>query len=283
MKVNDDILLAQGRNATIMAYSANSGKLLWQNRFTNDYWIEDMGIFDNSLYVARHSTYLTAYNLNDGEILWSQRVPDRTSLFVFPDRETVYLGTSDSLRSYGVKTYDGDYLGPGRLLWEYSLDGLVDYMEKVDDTIYIAYYQDEGISFSAMDIKTFESKWNISYRQIPGILSIRSMVIENDVLYATGDKIVAIATQNGKVLWASERKAAYKKSIISGNVIYAIDRSYLYTLDKNTGVEMGRVPLPGLPSLISFIQGSYTNLFINDDLVIIVSNGQVYCYPRSVL
>jgi outer membrane protein assembly factor BamB len=281
MIVSRDILLAQGRNATISAYSADSGKLLWQDLRTVDYWIEDMVVFEDDLFVARYNTSLTAYNLGDGEILWSKPIPSRNSLFVFPEKEIVYLGTSDSLQAYQVPTYDAQYLGAGTLLWERDLDGVVEYMEKIEDVIYIAYYHDEGISFSSEDIKTFKTLWNIPYKKLPGILSIHLMFIENNILYAIGDRIIAISIQDGKVIWVNDREAAYKKSIISGNYIYAIDDSYLYILDKNTGIEMNRVPLPGQPSLVSLIQGSYSDLFNNGDTLFIVSNGQIYCFSRS--
>jgi outer membrane protein assembly factor BamB len=277
MKVSGDILLAQGEHATVAAYSTDSGRLLWDH-FTDNYWIEDMAVYENNLYVARYNAHLSAYNLSDGEILWSKDVPSRNSLFVFTDKDVVYLGTS-----YLLRIYETQQLIPGKLLQERNLKDLVTYMEKVDDTLYIAYYKNEEISFSALDISTFESKWDIPYGQLTNVSSIKSMVLKNGILYAIGDRVVAISLQNGEVLWVSDKEISYKKFIISHDIIYVVDGTYLYMLDKNTGVETRRVPLPGLPSLVSLVQGKQTNLFISDELVIIISNGQVYCYPRSAL
>jgi hypothetical protein len=72
-------------------------------------------------------------------------------------------------------------------------------------------------------------------------------------------------------------------SAISGDDIYVADETYLYLFDKNTGSEKYLVPLPGMPTLVSLIQGRYVDLFFTDEFAIIVSNGKVYCYPRSVL
>jgi outer membrane protein assembly factor BamB len=278
MKVSGDILLVQGEHATVAAYSANSGKLLWQNRFTVYGWIVDMAVNENNLYVARHSTYLTAYNLSNGNILWSQEVPDRNSLFVFAEKDKVYLGTSDL-----VRIYETQEVIPGKLLQEHNLNGLVASMKKVENTLYVAYYKNENISFSALDINTFENRWSIQFVQLPNVSSINSMIVENETLYATGDRVAAIALQDGKVLWISDKEISFKASAVSRDAIYALDETYLYAFDKSTGDEMERIPLPGISPLTSLVQVKHSNLFISAELVVIVSNGQVYCYPRSML
>jgi outer membrane protein assembly factor BamB len=277
MKVSGDILLAQGQHATVAAYSADSGVLLW-NRSSSNSWIEDMSVYENNLYVARHSDYLFAYNLSDGEFLWSIDVPNRNTLFVFADKDTVYLGTNHLMR-----IYDAQFSIPVNLLREHNFSGSVHFMKKAENTLYVAYYKDEGISISALDIRTFDSNWNIPYGQLPGISSINSMVIDNNILYAIGNRVVAISLENGNVLWGSNIDISYENSIIFHDVIYVTDGTYLYTFDKNTGTETRTIPLPGAHSLVSLFQGKYANLLMSDKLVIIVSNGQVYCFPRSVL
>lgn len=278
MELSRDILLVQGEHATVAAFSTDSGNLLWQNRFTVYGWIEDMAINDNTLYVARHSTYLTAYNLSDGDIFWSQEVPDRNNLFIFADKDKVYLGTS-----HLVRIYETQGVVPGKLLQEHSLNGLVATMKKVENTLYVAYYKDENVSFSALDINTFESRWSIHSDQLPNVSSINSIAIENGTLYAIGDQVAALALQDGKVLWISNEEISFKASTVSRDAIYVSDETYLYAFDKSTGIEMERIPLPGMPPLASLVQGKHSNLFISAELVVIVSNGQVYCYPRSTL
>jgi outer membrane protein assembly factor BamB len=277
MMASGDILLAQGQRAEVAAYSADSGKLLW-NHVTDNYWIENMAIYENNLYIARYNAYLTAYNLSDGEILWSKDVPSRNSLFVFADKDIVYLGTNHLMR-----IYDEQYSIPVNLFQEHNFKDAVNFMKKAGNTLYVAYYKNEGISILALDVSTFEDKWNIPYSQLPHISSINSMAIENDVLYAIGNRVAAISLQDGKVLWITNEEISYEKSVIFRDVIYAMDETYLHIFNKNTGVETKRVPLPGLPSLVSLIQGKHANLMISDGFIILVSNGQVYCYPRSVL
>jgi outer membrane protein assembly factor BamB len=156
-------------------------------------------------------------------------------------------------------------------------------MKKVENTLYVAYYKDENVSFSALDINTFESRWSIRLSQLPNVSSINSIAIENGTLYAIGDQVAALALQDGKVLWISNEEISFKASAVSHDAIYVLDETYLYPFDKSTGIEMKRIPLPGTPPLASLVQGKHSNLFISAELVAIVSNGQVYCYPRSTL
>ena len=273
MEKNVDTLFVPEKNETIVAYSVKTGKLIWKDSpKAGTTWIDDMNIGNNTLYVARYNGYLTAYDLSNGEFLWDKIVPDRTELYVMPDEDKVYLGTDESLFAYEAST--------GKLLREYKLNNLDAYMEKKDETIYIAYYQERGVSFSGLDFNTLETKWAISNHNPPDVSLINSIIFENDVLYGIGNRIVAVSMSSGDIFWVSDKKESYKTAIINGNEIYAVDRSYLYILDKTTGIEKKRIPLPGipLPPLISWALGSHTNLFISNDLLIVISNNQVNCY-----
>jgi outer membrane protein assembly factor BamB len=278
MVVSRDTLVAQGRNASVGVFNAFSGDLLWSNHHTHGYRIEDWDIFDAKLYIASYLKSFTAYNLLDGEILWSHSLVDRESLYVFADNEAVYLGADDSFNIYNTQQPT-----QGTLKAEHQLDGLVEYMKKIGNMLYVAYYHDAGISISAVDITTFEKKWNITYRKLPGVSSIKSMYLKNDILYAIGNRIVAISSQNGEILWISDQEISYNKIIFSKDLFYAVDENYLYILEKSTGIETMRTHLPGLPPIFSFIQGKHTNLFIKDNIMVIISNGKIYCYPLSVL
>jgi outer membrane protein assembly factor BamB len=278
MVVSRDTLVAQGRNASVGVFNAFSGYLLWSNHHTHGYRIEDWYVFDNKLYIASYLKSFTAYNLLDGEILWSHSLVDRESLYVFADNEAVYLGAGDSFN-----IYDTQQPNQGTLIKYHKLEGLVEYMNKIGNMLYVAYYHDAGISISAVEINTFERIWKIEYRKLPGVSSIRSMYLKNDILYVIGNRIVAISSQNGEILWISDQDISYNKIIFSKDVIYAVDEDYLYILEKGTGIETMRTHLPGLPPIFSFIQGKHTNLFIKDNLMVIISNGKVYCFPLSVL
>jgi outer membrane protein assembly factor BamB len=274
MLVSGDILLAQGRNAMIAAYSANSGQLLWQDGFSHGDWIEDMATYENNLYVARYSTSLTVYQLDSGEILWSPPVPDRSNLFLFTEKGKVYLGTDDSLR-----IYDTQQLLPSKLLEEVKLDDQIAYMEKAGNTLYIANYHEKGISLSAFNFSTLEKMWDVPYRQLPGLLSVNSMVISENILYVIGEKTVAISTNNGTVQWISDKDTFYKKSVIASDAIYAINDTNLSILDKDTGKELRLIPLPGSPLWMPLLIGLHSNMFFVNNYAVIVSNDQVSYYP----
>jgi outer membrane protein assembly factor BamB len=278
MKKSGDTLFASEKNETIAAYSWKTGETIWKDspKVGTD-WIDDMNINNNTIYVARYNGHLTAYDLSNGKLLWEKDIPDRTELFVMPDEEKVYLGTSASLFTYDPHT--------GELLGEYKLNRFAHYMEKKDETVYIANYKEKGFSFSALDLNTLETKWTTSKRNPQVTSSSDSMIFENDILYGIGNPIVAVSMPSGDILWISNKKENYKSAVINGNEIYAVDRSYLYILDKASGIEKKRIPLPGIPlpgitfpPLISWLFGSDTNLFISNDLLIVVSDNQVNCY-----
>ena len=192
-----------------------------------------------------------------------------------PDEDKVYLGTGESIFAYGAHT--GELV---ELLWEYKLNKLADYMEKKDGIVYIANYQEKGFSFSALDLNTLENKWSASSRTPQEISWIDSMVFENNILYGIGSRIVAVSLSSGDILWVSDKKETYESAVINGDEIYAVDRSYFYILDKASGIEKKRIPLLGitLAPLMSWLFGSHTNLFISNDLLIVVSNNQVNCF-----
>ena len=278
MKANENSLLVPEKNGRIAVYSVKTGKLIWEDASKiGTTWIDDMSINNNTVYVAHFNGYLTAYDEINGNFLWDKVVPNRTNLFVMPDEEKVYLGTDESLFAYDAHT--------GELLGEYKLNKSAHYMEKKDETVYIANYKEKGFSFSALDLNSFETKWTISKRNPPVTSRIDSMIFENDILYGIGNPIVAVSMSSGDILWISDKKENYKSAVINGDEIYAADRSYLYILDKASGIEKKRIPLPGIPlpgitfpPLISWLFGSDTNLFISNDLLIVVSNNQVNCY-----
>ena len=278
MKKSGDTLFAPEKNGTIAAYSLKTGETIWKDSpKVGAARIEDMNINNNTIYVARYSRHLTAYDLVNGKLLWEKDVPSRTELFVMPDEEKVYLSTSESLFVYDSHT--------GELLGEYKLNKFAQHMEKKDEIVYLANYKEKGFSFSALDLNSFETKWTISKRNPSVTSSIDSMIFENDILYGIGNPIVAVSMSSGDILWISDKKENYKSSVINGNEIYAVDRSYLYILDKASGIEKKRIPLPGIPlpgitfpPLISWLFGSDTNLFISNDLLIVVSNNQVNGY-----
>jgi len=105
MKLSGDNLLMPEKNGIIAVYSEKTGELIWKDssNFENS-WIEDIDVSSNTLYVARYSEYLTAYDLSNGEFLWDKVVPSRTSLYVMPDEDKVYLGTGESICAYGAHT-----------------------------------------------------------------------------------------------------------------------------------------------------------------------------------
>jgi outer membrane protein assembly factor BamB len=243
---SDGILIAQGENGGVIALIAKTGQLLWKDRLDVyhgteaalfDIWIEDVEIYDETVYVARYSTYLTAYNLYSGEIRWSTHIPDKSILVSIIDSENVFLTTSTSLMQFDGET--------GRIVKQYSLNSPgapIQDVLKDEDTFYFARTSDKGISVFALDSNTFGKKWTVS-SDVLSLSKFAGMVIDNNVLYISGDRLIAISTRNGQLLWNGEIKSRYGPPVVSDEKVYIQDRTNIYAYDKLSGLLIGRLPI----------------------------------------
>jgi outer membrane protein assembly factor BamB len=251
LTASDGILIAQGKDGRIMALTAKTGQLLWDDQLgvyhgteaaLSGAWIDDVEIYNGIVYAARYSTYLTAYDLFSGEIHWSADIPNRTILVIVMDSESIFLTTSTSLMQFDSES--------GRILQQYSLNSPgapVQDVVKDEDTFYFARTSDKGISVFALDSNSLEEKWTVPTDAL-SISKFAGMVIDNDVLYVSGDRLIAISTRNGQLLWNGEIKSRYGPPVVSGEKVYVQDRGNIYVYDKLSGLLIGRLPIKsGIP------------------------------------
>ena len=241
--ISDGIIIVQGKNGTVMAFSEETGGLLWENRLRvyhgteaalSDAWIEDAEIYNGIVYIARYSTSLTAYDLHNGEIHWSADVPDRTILVILLDSKNVFLTTSKSIIQFDSES--------GRMLHQRVLSTLIHYAIKYDDVFYFAMSSDEGISVFALNARTLDEKWARPSKEL-SLSEFSGMIIDNDVLYISGDRLIAVSARNGQLLWSGELKSHYGPPVVSGEKVYIQDRANIYAYDKVLGVLIGRLPV----------------------------------------
>jgi outer membrane protein assembly factor BamB len=271
IKSNEQTLIVQRDNGDVVSLAKSDGQLLWQNASQSQAPVFDMAINHDYAYVARLSSALTVYDAYTGTRIWSNSVPDRTSLYVFPISGKVYLGTSYELFGYDAQT--------GNLLLEHKFDGLVEKMLVDADHIYVA-YPDSGISFASLDTETLEQRWSIPPLSL-SLSVVNSILVESDVVYITGSKVVAVSALNGDLLWVSDAIDSFGRPVIQKNLLIVQGKTHLYVFDKVDGRMLSSQRLPGPFPLLSWMSYSQANPCQSETMFWLAHEKTLYAYDLS--
>jgi len=271
IKSNEKVMVLQRDNGTVLSLSAKDGQVLWEGESETNAPIYDMGIDQDFVYVTRLSTSIVAYDAESGEKIWSKSVPDRTSLYLFPENEKVFLGTGYMLFAYDART--------GDLLVEHILDGLMRKMFADANNIYIAYL-DGKYSFTSLDKETLEYRWSIP-SSLLSLSEVNAMLVKDDVVYVSGNKLVALSATNGEVLWVSDIEDVFGKPAIQNSFLVVQGRARVYVLNKIDGTLIDNQKISGFVPLISWMFYSQANPCASETMIWLSSNSFLYAYDLT--
>jgi len=271
IKSIEKVLVVQRGDGSIVSLSTENGQMLWQGISKTGLPVFDMNIDRHFAYVARSSLSLDAYDTSTGEKVWSSDVPDRTSLYVFPETDKVYLGTSYILFVYEAQT--------GNLLSEHRLDGFLGKMVVDSGSIYASYLNGK-YSFTSLDAKTLEYRWVVP-QDLLSLSEVNSIVVDDDVVYFSGNKLIALSATDGEILWVSDIKDIFGRAVIHKDFLIIQGKTQIYVLNKVDGNLIGNQKISGFLPLLSWMLYAQANPCASDTTVWLASNSYLYAYDLS--
>lgn len=271
IRSNGKVVILQRDDGTVVSLSIQDGKILWKSVSTTKAPVYDIGIDSNLVYVTRRSASVAAYDADSGERAWSETVPDRTSLYIFPGNDKVYLGTSYVLYAYDIRT--------GDMLLEHQLDGFMGKMVIDANSIYITYLNGEYI-FTSLDKESLEDQWSIP-RGLQSVSEVNAMLVDDSTIYVSGNKLLALSAATGETLWVSDIKDIFGKPVIHHDFLIVQGRTQVYVLNKSDGMLIDKQKIPGFLPLISWMSYSQANPCANQTMLWLANNSNLYAYDLS--
>jgi outer membrane protein assembly factor BamB len=241
-QIGGELLISPQAGSSLIALSLESGEKVW------DLQPEEINLKDPSLatiqsfqvegykvFVARYSWSLSAYSLQGGNLLWeSNEIPDRATLTLVANSDCVFLGAIHTLQCLDP--------GSGKLLWTKTFDGVIDSL-RIDERLLFIALQSGSESLMAIDLNTLKTKWSLSPDEISGE-KIRSMLSAEETLFAGGSHLYAISKLNGSIIWKSDEIGPLETPLILDTNIFVRNTGRdLFRLDKNSGIEVGRLEI----------------------------------------
>jgi outer membrane protein assembly factor BamB len=230
----DKYVIVETRKGDIAVLVRDTGEMVWKtSQGIAGNPVEDIKVSNGIVYVARYNSYLTAYALDSGEILWDKSVPDRSSLFLVPHNDKIILAAGELIRVYDAVS--------GKLVLEKHLETGIIKVVSDEKTLYLAVTQGDFVNLLAVDINSFESLWDISFRTYTNPAGAKLNLV-NHVLYLSGDHISSISCSNGKLLWINKSLSDLGMSTVLDDKIFVPEwDSRLHILDASTGTEIGKI------------------------------------------
>lgn len=196
-------------NSSTYAFSADSGKMIWQHNtgFANGI----PTISGDTIYVPSG----TIYALSTQDVV--------TSIPVIVN-DTLYTG------SYGNAMYALD-TASGKARWVYHTDGRVYVAPSVDHGVVYAGIGDDGPRLFAIDAQSGKLIWHTN----TFIDSMTQLVVTDGLLYTSqNNSLVGLNPQNGEVIW-HYRDIHGATLLANGHVLYATsDSGDLYAFETHT-------------------------------------------------
>jgi outer membrane protein assembly factor BamB len=275
---NSSYVVVQSQANMISVYNKNDGKSIWHTDYDpsaiNILGEDNSSIYDtaisNQLVIAsRWNTSLTAYALKDGQEVWSNEVPDRTRLTIMPYKNRIYLGTIDKIIVYDSKD--------GRILGDFNLKGTIQNYFADENIIFIAF--DSGnCAFAAFDIEKLNYQWCIKPSNIYFSRNKTEILLNNDIVYFSGDRLVSIYKMTGSVNWNVPGQDEFENPILYNKFIYLPTVDRLYKVDPSNGKLLVQFKLPKQDSFI-FKTATYSFLpTLYNNEVIVFNKNKIVAY-----
>lgn len=260
----DSFLIVPERGGTLAVFSASSGEQLWRHspKYTAD--IEAITASNGILVVSRHSEYITAYDLATGDIQWQVDIPDRSYVHVVAENGIVYTDLEGSLIAYNIAS--------GDQLWTKALDIHIGRTLLGDNTIYTVLGTEESTTIAAIDKNAQFVKW-IRPFYTSGYSIDTYLTSDDEVIYAAGDKLMAIAGDSGRILWLTDFIGNLFQPMVLGDTVFVVGGKHLYAFDKRTGQQVGMLPIQTgiLPTI-------FDPVVAGDLLIVPVNNFTIHAY-----
>ena len=270
----DDLIIVPEKDSHIGAYSLDTGNLIW--RTIKDYYyvsdprlmtIEAILYGNGMLFVARGNNKLMTYNLATGQVEWAVDAPNRSNLYLTTDDDTVYLAGGHRIMAYGMKD--------GNLLWDRDFQSLPGPILIDQDVLYVAEFNGKSI-LTAFDLSTQTERWNVLFPMIDDF-NPQCLSAYGDVVYLSGQVIIAIDKNSGRVKWSGETEDFLECPVVLGNEVFIRNiNNYLYVLDRNTGQEKGRLRIQSNTPMIH--EPNRSPAIWEDLLIIPFGDNRVYAY-----
>lgn len=239
-QVVDGILIVPEEGAGLAGFWADTGELLWRtppaidinpkNPYTAK--IDALLVWQGIIYVARYDWKLSAYELKSGKQLWQINASGRADLDLAIDDQALYLSGGHFLRAYGL-----EYV---KMLWEREFDELTGPILLEDGILYLGLFS-ESNSLMAIDLETGDDLWQVQLGGGDGA-DIRSLVLNQDVIYVGAHRLFAVSKTKGEILWMSEKTGLLEQPLIVGERIYVRNtETVLYIFDLEAGREIGHL------------------------------------------
>lgn len=252
----------------VLSVSLVTGDTLWKDKSNIDAPILDIAVDQGFAYVARLSSSLVAIDLTTGKRVWENSVPDRTSLYIAVYDDKVYLATSYTLFVYDAQS--------GDLLMEYQLEGMLEKILIDANSIYITYLEGEYVLVS-LDRETLNRRWAIDQNQL-SITKVSSLIINDDILYITGDRLVSVSIYNGDVVWISRKIDSFGTPVILRNMALVLGNDHIYKIDIHNGQLLETTPTPVLFPLLDSIAYLQANPCQTNNMHWLLFENKVYAY-----
>jgi len=273
-RISRDFLIVPEDASIVAVYKISTGQLLWRTdqpeielKAPGSAMVENFEIYDDLLFVIRNDWRLSAYNLLTGDLLWESPVKQKSTSDLEVDSDCVYVSESKVLRCYDPIN--------GNIKWEKAFDNFIRPILLDKKNIFIAKYLDSSILLS-MNIDTWNTNWAILKNEISDE-RIYKLELNRDILYAAGERLYAISTKNGSILWSSEELGLLEQPIPFNEYVMVrnVDKE-LYKLDADNGKVTGQMTLKANRLGTKDIDRSPT--IINDLIVVPFGEGRVYAY-----
>lgn len=217
LAVQKDRVFVTTLTASTYAFTADTGKMLWQHNtgFANGI----PTISGDTIYVPSGSIY--ALSTQDGKERWSYLTQDVVSSTPVIVNNTLYTG------SYGNAVYALDTAN-GKVRWTYHTDGRVYVAPIVNRGVVYAGIGDDGPRIFAIDAQSGKLIWHTDTL----IDSMTQLLVADGLLYTSqNNSLVGLNPHNGQVEWHYD--GLHESTLLSnGHVLYATsDSGDLYAFD----------------------------------------------------
>lgn len=231
--VKDGRIYTIDADQRVVAFDANNGKRIWENRLkaANPKWDEytvggGLAIVGDKLIVASGFAYVTALNLSDGKEIWLRRVdtPMSSSPAILGNRAFL---TSTNNEFYAVDTDNGEILWSDQALSE-SARVLSSPSPAVNqDILAVGYSSGELIAYLPANGRRLWTDTLTSTGRYTPLSAINDIAgkptIQDGVVYASSHSgvLVAIDARSGSRLW-SKTFGSRQGPVIGGDFLFVV-------------------------------------------------------------
>ncbi|MFZ6029579.1 MAG: PQQ-binding-like beta-propeller repeat protein [Chloroflexota bacterium] len=187
-----EVLVLPNQKGAIDAYDTKTGRPMWHDTFEKERAIyEDAVIFwENKVFVSRTFSFLTCYDLQSGSVLWEQETLGHTSVPLAAGDGVLYMGMRNSVYAYDAHQ--------GQPLWVEDFGETVHELQLQASQLYV----NSITALVAYDVVQRQIVWKTPLPERANTQN--DLLLAEDKLYLSTDRILALSRSHGSILWESE-------------------------------------------------------------------------------